>query len=214
MEEVEIWKDIPDYEGLYQVSNFGRVKSLYFGKERILKLSINKYKYLTVILHKNKKQKSFTVHRLVCLAFTPNPNNLPCINHKDENKQNNCVDNLEWCTNKYNSNYGNCRKKISDKMKGKYKRENNPLYGKHLSEETKQKMSNQRKGKPQYKHRKPILQYTLSGEFVKEWDSAKSASKGLNINGTHICSCCKGKRNKCGGFTWKYKENNTDLVIR
>ena len=108
----EIWKDIKGYEGLYQVSNLGRVKSLprkNHPKEEFRNLSPDSKGYLRVNLFKNNKGKTHKVHRLVAEAFIPNPNNYPQVNHKDENKANNNVDNLEWCTNKYNVNYGHCR---------------------------------------------------------------------------------------------------------
>lgn len=110
-EMVEIWKDIAGYEGLYQVSNFGRVKSLNYrktGKEAILKLRIahKRHNYMDVALTKCGTTKRHKVHRLVAIAFIPNPNNLPQINHKDCDVVNNCVDNLEWCDAKYNINYG------------------------------------------------------------------------------------------------------------
>ncbi len=110
----EIWKDIEGYEGLYQVSNLGDVRSLKYAggnKVKILKQgNVNGYK--RVSLHKNNKQKNYFVHRLVAMTFIPNPNNLPLVNHKDENKTNNSVDNLEWCTQKYNINYGSAIKKV------------------------------------------------------------------------------------------------------
>lgn len=104
----EIWKDIPGYENLYQVSNIGNVRSLHnrYKNKEYLKPCINGKGYLLVSLCKNHSQKSINVHRLVAQVFIPNPNNLPCINHKDENKQNNNVDNLEWCTYQYNNTYG------------------------------------------------------------------------------------------------------------
>lgn len=109
---MEIWKDIKDYEGLYQVSNLGRVKSLYRIDssnhkvyEKILKTR-ERHSYIAVDLHKEGKAKTFSVHRLVAMAFISNPDNKPQINHKDENKENNCVDNLEWCTVLYNNTYG------------------------------------------------------------------------------------------------------------
>lgn len=108
----EYWKDINDYEGLYQVSNLGNVRSTKTG--RVLKPAKN-YKggYLQVVLYKNGRVKHFLVHRLVAEAFIPNPNNLPCINHKDEDKTMNIVENLEWCTHKYNDNYGTAIKRMT-----------------------------------------------------------------------------------------------------
>ena len=112
----EIWKDIKDYEGHYQVSNLGRVKSIKFGKEIILKQHINiKGGYYYVCLLKNGKHKNYYVHRLVAEAFLPITDNLPQVNHKDENKLNNSVDNLEWCDAKYNINFGTCIERRSKK---------------------------------------------------------------------------------------------------
>lgn len=114
----EIWKDIEGYEGLYQVSNLGRVKSLGNGgsnsKERILK-QLNKNGYFGVCLCKEGKPKGFDIHRLVASEFIPNPDNLPMVNHKDECKTNNRVDNLEWCSAKYNNNYGTRIQRITEK---------------------------------------------------------------------------------------------------
>ena len=109
----EIWKDIKDYEGHYQVSNLSRVKSIKFGKERILKPVTDRHGYLIVGLWKNNKQKIYKVHRLVAEAFLPNPYNLPQVNHKDENPLNNNVNNLEWCDAKYNNNFGTRIERIS-----------------------------------------------------------------------------------------------------
>ena len=107
---VEQWKSIPGYEGLYEVSNLGRIKSLCAGRHRneklIRKPVPDKDGYLTVCLKKNRKTSCFKIHRLVAHAFIPNTNNLPQINHIDENRQNNIVSNLEWCDCKYNNNYG------------------------------------------------------------------------------------------------------------
>ena len=109
---IEVFRDIPGYEGLYQVSNLGNVKSLgngdnknNVGKERMLKLQKDKDGYLTVFLSIHNYKRLHKVHRLVALAFLPNPNNYPQINHKDKNKSNNNVDNLEWCTAQYNVDY-------------------------------------------------------------------------------------------------------------
>lgn len=112
--ENEIWRDIPEYEGLYQASNLGRIRNI--KRNKCLKLVKHHKGYLIVELFKNGCGKQFNVHRLVAKAFIPNPNNLPQVNHKDENKLNNCVDNLEWCSADYNTNYGNRNKKVSIKM--------------------------------------------------------------------------------------------------
>ena len=111
----EIWCRIKGYEGLYEVSNFGRVKSIGYGKERILKPLRNTRGYLQVNLWKNGEKKTYRVHRLVAQTFIPNPDNLQEVNHKDENKENNSVMNLEWCDRKSNCNYGTRNKRISEK---------------------------------------------------------------------------------------------------
>lgn len=122
----EIWKDIEGYEGIYQVSNLGNVKTIYDNThhkkvDRILIPGISKAGYKRVVLIKMYKRKGFTVHRLVAKAFIPNPDNLYSINHKDENKLNNNVSNLEWCTIAYNNTYGShgtCNNKPVLFMKG------------------------------------------------------------------------------------------------
>lgn len=116
---MEVWKDIKVYEGLYQVSNYGRVKSLNYHltkKEMVLKASPDCGGYLKVVLYKNGKRKHFLVHRLVAEAFLPNPDNLPQINHKDEDKTNNIVENLEWCDVRYNINYGTHNERVAEKL--------------------------------------------------------------------------------------------------
>lgn len=102
----EVWKDIKGYEGLYQASSLGRIKSKVQTKERILRGSVNNSGYRMVILCKNGIHKHALVHRLVADSFVPNPNGLPEVNHKDEFKLNNVASNLEWCDKKYNLNYG------------------------------------------------------------------------------------------------------------
>lgn len=168
----EIWKPIKGYEGLYEVSNLGRIKSLNYnhtGKEKILKPTKDRYGYLQVTLCKNNIKKQYTVHRLVAEAFIDNPDNLPQVNHKDENKQNNNVDNLEWCDAKYNSNYGTG---IERRAKSR---------------------------------QIPIIQYTLDGEFVREWDSAIQAEREGGFSNSHIIAVCKGKRPHHKGYIWRYK---------
>lgn len=102
----EIWKDVVGFEGLYKVSNFGNVKSLRIGKILIPSITIHGYKRITLCKNGNRENK--VIHRIVAEAFLDNPKSLPCVNHKDENKLNNCVENLEWCDIKYNTNYGTC----------------------------------------------------------------------------------------------------------
>jgi hypothetical protein len=120
----EIWKNIEGYEGQYQISNLGRVKSLErlrktkcggqcIVKERIMSPADNGDGYLQIQLCKDSKPKHLLVHRLVAVAFIDNSNNLSQINHKDEDKHNNCADNLEWCDSTYNNNYGAHIQKIS-----------------------------------------------------------------------------------------------------
>lgn len=194
----EIWKDINGYEGLYQVSNFGQVKSVsridFNGhkiKQRILKCALNKG-YLSVVLFKNGIPTNFKIHRLVAKAFLPNPYNLPCVNHKDENKTNNIVlinedgsidyekSNLEWCTHKYNSNYGTRNIKISLNTKGKH------FNRRDLS--------------------KPILQYDKTGQLLKEWPSASEIQRAIGVNSSAICKCCRNVSSylSAGGYIWRF----------
>lgn len=114
--DMEEWRDIKDYEQLYQISSMGRVKSLNYnhtGKERIMKGCNNGNGYLYVGLCKEGKRKNYLVHRLVAQAFLDNPNNLPQINHKDEDKTNNRVENIEYCDRSYNLNYGTHNERVA-----------------------------------------------------------------------------------------------------
>ena len=113
----EVWKDVVGYEGLYRVSNYGEIWSCYVNK--MLSPSKTKDGYKICVLRKNKKTKSMLVHRAVATAFLPNPDNLPIVNHKDENKLNNFVDNLEWCTYSYNSTYNDVHLRNKDRTRYK-----------------------------------------------------------------------------------------------
>ena len=157
-------KDVVGYEGIYAVTSCGKVWS--YKSEKFLKPRANNYGYLYVNLSKNGKIKSYHIHRLVAMAYIPNPENLPQINHRDENKTNNCLQNLEWCNCNYNNNYGTRNEKISNSKKI------------------------------------PILQYTLDGEFVKEWPSATDVGREVN---KRISQCLRGKQKTAYGFVWKYK---------
>lgn len=112
----EIWCPIKGYESMYEVSDQGRVRSLKFVNERILKPGRDKDGYLQVGLYKNGEGKKCKIHRLVAQAFIPNPQNLTEVNHRDENKTNNSVQNLEWCDRKYNNNYGTRNQMVSMKL--------------------------------------------------------------------------------------------------
>lgn len=105
-------KDIPNYEGLYAITEDGNVWS--YRNNRFIKSFLRKNGYMQVLLVKDGTKKSWKVHRLVALTYIPNPNNYPEVNHKDENRINNCVDNLEWCPHDYNCNYGERLNRISD----------------------------------------------------------------------------------------------------
>lgn len=130
----EEWRDIKGFEGLYQVSNLGNVKRIKHGgckfgygyrtlPERMVKQHPDYHGYKKVHLWKNNKDKPLFVHRLVAIAFIENPNNYPQINHKDEDKTNNCVSNLEWCTCKYNNNYGTKKERLREALKRYYKKQ-------------------------------------------------------------------------------------------
>lgn len=148
---MEIWKDIKGYEGLYQISNLGRLKSLprkykkrYINEEIIKKPSKLPKGYLRIALAKNGTIKYFFIHRLVAQAFIPNPNNLPCVNHKDCNTSNNSVNNLEWCSYKHNNNFKNhnLKRNISSViyyLKKDYQEEKELI---KIAENLKQKISN------------------------------------------------------------------------
>ena len=164
----EIWKDKKDYEGHYQVSNCGRVKSIKFGKEKILKTNVDKDGYLQVTLCKNNIKKVYKVQRLVAEAFIDNPDNLPQVNHKDEDKTNNNVDNLEWCDRLYNVRYGTGIERRSKKRS------------------------------------KPVLQYTLDGEFVREWPSICECGRN-GYSQVDVSECCRGKRKYHKDCIWRYK---------
>lgn len=164
----EIWKDIEGFEGYYQVSNLGRVKSLKRvndeGRhlpEMILKLGIHNG-YRNVVLCRNSITKTFSVHRLVGKAFVPNPENKPCINHKDENRKNNHVDNLEWVTQKENANYGTRNKRSGDK------------------------------------HGKRVIQFDLNGKEIRRWISAAEAGRHYGKSRITIGDACRKHGKCCG----------------
>lgn len=175
-----VWKDVAGFEGLYQISNTGKIKSLsrfvpnsgragMWYKEKILKNNFDHDGYPQIILHKNGKAYTYKIHRLVALAFLENPNNLPCVNHIDENKLNNNYYNLEWCDVKYNNCYNNRQKRISQKQKI------------------------------------PVIQLKENGEFVARYDSATDAARLIKGTRDRIIRCCKNKIKHYRHYIWKYE---------
>ena len=174
----EIWKDIPEYEGLYQASNLGNIKSLKRYKqnhsklqlvnEKILSKHINKtngYEY--VVLTKNGIEKNIRVHRLIANTFIPNIKKLPQINHKDGNKKNNRVDNLEWCTNKENVIHAH------------------------------------KTGLAENKNKIKVNQYDLQGNLINTYRSIVEASKNTGISIGNISLCINNKRKTANKYIWK-----------
>ena len=187
MTDIEIWKtavyDSEIYEGLYKVSNWGRILSLNYnhtGKPGLMNPGKDKDGYLVVCFSKNKEEKTCLVHRLIAEAFLPNPENLPQVNHKDEDKTNNFVflnedgtvnkekSNLEWKSPKDNCNHGTRNERIA-KAKSK-----------------------------------PVLQLSLSGDLIKEWPSTMECGRN-GFNQGNVAACCRGERKTHKGFRFMYK---------
>lgn len=199
----ETWKPIKNYEGLYEVSNKGQVRSLNYkrtGEIKILKLRVNKYGYLQVHLSKNGKHYAKSIHRLVAQTFIPNPNNYSQVNHKDEKRDNNNVENLEWCNCKYNNNYGNRNKKISESISG----EKHFMYGKHHTESTKNKLRVAFSGvnNPMYGmkgDKSPVAKKVKCVNTGEIFNSIREAGDFCNMkHPSNISECCKGKRKTAG----------------
>lgn len=202
----EIWKPIRGYETLYEVSNFGKVKGI--KRNKLLKPKISRDGYLRVGLRKpNEKQRWFFIHRLVAIAFIPNLNNYPQINHKDEVKTNNCVNNLEWCTAKYNCNYGTHIQRIianTDYSKIDYEaRHRHTDYVKRYKNTDYKKIG----AYTRKRFSKKVIQYSLDGEKIREWESTRAIARELNIDHKGIVNCCNGKYKTSYGFIWKYKDD-------
>lgn len=187
---IEIWKDIEGYEGSYQVSNLGRVKSLermVFNplhgqikiKETILKFGHDGFNYCQVGLQTNGR-KNFKIHRLVAIAFIPNPENKREINHIDGNKDNNCIDNLEWVSSSENQIHA---------YKNNLRKPSRALLGRTGSE---------------CKTSKQICQFDLNGNFIQEFGSTREAERFIGMR--NIYACATGKRKTLGGYKWKYKQ--------
>lgn len=192
----EIWKDIKGYEGYYQISNLGNVKScerfvLYpnkkptLKKENILtpKKGASDSRYYSVCLSVNGNKEYRMIHRLVAETFIPNPNNHPQINHKDENIYNNKAENLEWCTASYNINYG---------------------------KRTEKQIVTSRVTRSKYK----VAQYDGNGRLLSIWISANEIERQMNFCARQIASLCKEKKlTPYKGYYWKYLTDFSDLDI-
>lgn len=170
---MEIWRDIKGFEGLYQISNYGKVKNV--KTNRFLKTYKKSNNYLGVTLYKNNKVYYLSVHRLVAITFIPNPENKPCVGHKDCNRSNNKVENLYWCTYAENNNHPITRLARSNTLKGK-----RPLT----------------KNQP-----KQIKQYSKQGVLIRIWESATEIGKN-GFNRGNIQACCYGKRKSADGYIW------------
>ncbi len=180
-----VWRPVKGYEGLYEVSNTGEVKSL-FRYKKVLKQSVQKNGYCTVELFKKGVSKRLLVHRLVAEAFLSNNEEFPQVNHIDENKLNNSADNLEWCTAKYNMNYGRGAKTRHDKI--------------DYSSELRKRVAREN-GK---KNAIPIGQYK-NDELICIHENAHEANRKTGIDRAHICDVANGKRETAGGYVWKYE---------
>lgn len=176
----EIWKDIPGYEGLYQVSTFGNVVSLNYNHTRERRMRIpraDRGGYLYLCLHKGGVTTTKKIHRLVAEAFIANPNNYPQINHKDECKTNNNVDNLEWCDQAYNNRYGSRMRKVLDAHK--------------------------RVGSP--KAERPVVKLDKYGTIIDEFISISEAARQVGVRRESLRDCVLGRQRTCVGYVWRYK---------
>ena len=161
----------------YTITDDGKVFSLNYnhtGKKKEVKPGICKG-YYSIVMYRDGESKTYTIHRLVALAFIPNPDNLPEVNHKDECKTNNNVSNLEWCSKSYNINYGTRNERCGEKH----------LNRKDLS--------------------KPVKQFKKDGVFIKEYPSMMEVERQTGYINSYISNCCKGRRKSAYGYIWKYK---------
>lgn len=194
--EQEIWKDVVGFEGLYKVSNYGRLirverkasnNHLLPETFKVLKTKRTGY-YGTSIVDSYGKSHNVLIHRLVAIAFIPNPKHLPQIDHIDGDKTNNFVGNLRWCTAKENVNFPLSLSNRSRSLK----------IAQNRKETIERKIASSRK--------KSLLQCDMQGNLIKEWPSLHEASRELKMNFSNVSACAHGRRNNAYGFTWKYKE--------
>lgn len=199
-----IWKDIPGYEGLYKVSNTGKIFSCVTNRELSVIQKSDGYTGIT-LCDKDHNKKQYRIHQLVAKAFIPNPNNYPFINHKNEIKNDNRVENLEWCSIKYNSSYGSAPKKISEKLKGvpkskeaiekrritmkeklsnMTKEERQAMFGRTMSEERKKQMSIERR--KENLSQETIEKMSISNLLNRQFEYAKEIMKFKMLNDSGV----------------------------
>ena len=181
--EREIWRDIPNWEGLYQASILGDVRGVLTGK--ILAKSVNNNGYDRVCLSRDGNSRKYLVHILVSKTFMPNPDNKPCVDHINGDRRDNRVENLRWCTQKENCNYENTRRKMSIAHSG----EKALMFGKFGFE---------------HNRSKSVCQLSMSGLLVGVFGSMAEAERNTGVKWTAISRVCRNKRRSAGGYIWKY----------
>lgn len=191
---MEEWKDVKGYEGNYKISSYGRLRSIKRPKTTggFIKTSTPSNGYKQTILCVNGVKKTMMIHRIVANNFLENPNHYPEVNHKDEDKSNNCVWNLEFCTREYNQNYGTAIKRAVKSHDYKASAIKSALN--HDYEEVGRKQS------------KAVIQMDLDGNFVKEWKSVRAVDTLFRNSSGNISNVCNGKKEKAYGYKWKFKE--------
>lgn len=193
MERRVEWKPIVGFESEYLVSNDGQIFS--FHQNRILMGKLSRQGYMRVCLCKNGFHKNEAIHRIVAKAFIPNPDNKPTVNHINEIKTDNRVENLEWATvaeqNVHGTRIARAVAHTDWKMRST-KIDYFAVAAKHdYQNQTKKQM-------------KAVLQCDKDGVFIARFDSLAMAARSMGIKPSHICCCLKGRRKSCGGYLWKY----------
>lgn len=228
----EIWKPVVGYEGKYEVSNKGNIRSLSYmrtGNPKLLKFKEHNG-YLSATLFLNGKRKILFVHRVVAEAFIPNVEQKPCIDHINTIRNDNRVENLRWvtysenlhnpityekhCANAKTRNLGRkqsleVRQRQSERQKG----EGNPFFGKTHSEETRKRLKEYKNSEVWLRKAfKPVTQYDLHWNKIKDWVCAKYAEQELGLNNGSICSVLHNRKRTCGGFHWSYSEDPNKVI--
>lgn len=202
--EQEIWKEIEGFKGVYYISNYGQVKSVdrmgknnHFIPGRIMKQKTDKNGYKIVNLRTESGHIDKKVHRLVAQAFISNPFNYPVVNHKNEKPGDNYYRNLEWCTVRYNNNYGTRNKRISEKQKSiprDYMKGDKNYFHTHVYK---------RKDHP---FARKVNQYDLDGNLIAVFYCMEDAAEAVGCSPSAISMACRGLRDKIKGFRWSYAE--------